>query len=167
MIHVYTGAGKGKTTAALGLALRAAGAGKKIYICQFVKGREYCEQKSLKKFGNIKCEHFGRKCFIKSVPTRADIELAKKGLKRIKQALARDKFDVIILDEINIAVHFGLITADEVAKVIKSAKQGTELVLTGRNARPQLLRLADLVTEMKEVKHYYNKGIKARRGIEF
>ncbi|MCX5711867.1 MAG: cob(I)yrinic acid a,c-diamide adenosyltransferase [Candidatus Omnitrophica bacterium] len=167
MIHIYTGKGKGKTTAALGLALRAAGAGKKIYICQFVKGREYCESKALKKFGNIKCERFGRRCFIKTGPTQEDIRLALEGLNKVKQVLAENKFDVIILDEINIAVSLGLVTAKEVVKVIKKAKKSKELILTGRNAPIEFIRMADLVTEMKEVKHYYNKGIKARKGIEF
>ncbi|MFA6350196.1 MAG: cob(I)yrinic acid a,c-diamide adenosyltransferase [Candidatus Omnitrophota bacterium] len=167
MIHVYTGKGKGKTTAALGLALRAAGAGKKVYICQFVKGREYCESKSLKKFRNIRCERFGRSCFIRSVPTRKDIELAQDGLNRVKQVLAEGKSDVIILDEINIAVSLKLIAANEVIRIIKNTKKSKELILTGRDAPEEFLRIADLITEMKEIRHYYNKGIKARKGIEF
>jgi cob(I)alamin adenosyltransferase len=167
LIQVYTGNGKGKTTAALGLALRATGAGLKVYIGQFAKGKNYSELKALKKMGNIKVEQFGTTCFIKKAPAAGDIRLAKKGLKRIKEIIAQKKYDLIILDEINIAIHLKLLALEEVLDAIKKAPKKTELVFTGRYAHPKILKCADLVSEIKEVKHYYNRGIKARRGIEF
>lgn len=168
MIQVYTGCGKGKTTAALGLALRAAGAGLRVYIGQFAKGKpyHYNELKSLKKFPNIKVEQFGRGCFIKVKPKKEDIESAQEGLKRAKGIIAGKAYDLIILDEINIALHFGLLRENEVISMIKSLPKKKELVLTGRNASPRIIRLADLVSEIKEIKHYYKKGVRARRGID-
>lgn len=167
MIQVYTGNGKGKTTAALGLALRAAGAGLKVYIGQFVKGRHYSELNILRKIKNIKVEQFGRTCFIKSAPDKKDIELAKKGFEKIKRIISKRIYDVIILDEINIALKLKLLTLKEVVSLIKQTHPKTELVLTGRYAQPEIIRIADLVTEAKEVKHYYKKGVAARKGIEF
>ncbi|MCX5706749.1 MAG: cob(I)yrinic acid a,c-diamide adenosyltransferase [Candidatus Omnitrophica bacterium] len=167
MIQVYTGNGKGKTTAALGLALRAAGAGLNIYICQFLKGRYYCELASLKKFKNIKIKQFGRSCFIRRSPTKRDKELAREGLKSAQEAVANKAYGMIILDEINIALHLKLLEQKEIIDLIKKTPKKTELILTGRHASGAILKLADLVSEIKEYKHYYRKGIKARKGIEF
>ena len=167
MIQVYTGKGKGKTTASLGLALRAAGAGLKVYLCQFIKGKVYCELKTLQKIKNIKVEQFGRGCFIKQSPAQKDIELARKGLKKIKKLIEEKKYDVFILDEINIAVKLGLLELRDVVKLLKNTPQRLELILTGRDAHPEILKLADLISEIKEVKHYFKKGIKARKGIEY
>ena len=167
MIQVYTGNGKGKTTAAMGLALRASGAGLKVYIGQFVKGRCYSEIKALKKIANIKVEQFGRRCFIKKEPEPIDAEMARRGLEKIKQVIAQKRYQLIILDEINIALRFKLINLDDLVRLIKSAPRKIELVLTGRYAHPEIIKLADLVSEIKEKKHYYTKGIQARRGIEF
>jgi len=167
MIQVYTGKGKGKTTAALGLALRAVGAGKRVYIGQFIKGRDYSELKALKKFKNIKVEQFGSGCFIIKKPKLKDILLAKNGLKRVEEIIKSKIYSVVILDEINIALALGLLNLDEVISLIKKTPRNLELVLTGRYAHPEILKIADLVSEIKEVKHYFNKGIKARRGIEF
>lgn len=167
MIQVYTGNGKGKTTAAMGLALRASGAGLKVYIGQFVKGRCYSEIKALKKIANIKVEQFGRRCFIKKEPEPIDAEMARRGLEKIKQVIAQKRYQLIILDEINIALRFKLINLDDLVRLIKSVPRKIELVLTGRYAHPEIIKLADLVSEIKEKKHYYTKGIKARRGIEF
>lgn len=167
MIQVYTGNGKGKTTAALGLALRAAGAGLKVYIGQFVKGKFYSELNALKKFGNIKVEQFGKGCFIKTEPTQKDIDLAETGLARIKEIIVKKSYDVIILDEINIALDLKLLKLEEAVKVIKGVPKRTELILTGRSAHPKILKIADLISEIKEVKHYYRKGVRARKGIEF
>ncbi len=180
MIQVYTGNGKGKTTAALGLALRAAGAGLKVYIGQFVKGRFYSELNSLKKIKNIKVEQFGRSCFIKKVPKGEDLKprghgltsygqsqgLARKGLEKVEKILADKAYDIVILDEINIALKLKLLGLKEVIRLIENTPEKTELILTGRDAAPEILKLADLVSEIKEVKHYYNKGVKARKGIE-
>ena len=167
MIQVYTGDGKGKTTAALGLALRALGAGLRVYVGQFIKGSFYNELKILKKIPNIKIEQYGRGCFIKHKPRQRDIDLARMGLERAKQIIAKKDYNLIILDEINIALHFKLLKVNEVVSLLKSIPKDTELVLTGRWAHPQIIKLAHLVSEIKDIKHYYKKGIKARRGIEF
>jgi cob(I)alamin adenosyltransferase len=167
LIQVYTGCGKGKTTAALGLAMRAAGAGFNVYIGQFAKGRFYCELAVLKKIKNIKVEQFGRGCFIRVRPEKKDIELACKGLKMAKEAILSKKYRLIILDEINIALSLKLISLREVLGILKAAPKSKEIVLTGRYAPSQIIKIANLVSEIKERKHYYKKGIKARRGIEF
>lgn len=167
MIQVYTGCGKGKTTAALGLALRAAGAGLKVYIGQFVKGKYYSELNALKNIKHIKVERFGTSCFIKKEPKLKDIELAKGGLEKIKKIISRRIYDVVILDEINIALDLKLLKLKDVVNAIKKTPRKTELILTGRYAHPEILKMADLVSEIKEVKHYFTKGIKARKGIEF
>ena len=167
MIQVYTGDGKGKTTAALGLALRASSAGLKVYIGQFIKGSYYSELKILKKIPNIKVEQYGRSCFIKQKPRQRDINLACRGLKRARQIIAKRKYDLIILDEINVALHFGLLKVKEVIDLFKSTPKRTELVLSGRWAHPRIIKLADLVSEIRNIKHYYKKGIKARKGIEY
>ena len=168
LIQIYTGNGKGKTTAALGLALRAAGAGLKVYIGQFIKSGIYNEIRALRKLkSHITIEQYGRGCLIKGRPKRKDIELAKKGLAKIKKILSRRAYDVVILDEINIALHLKLLDLKDVTDIIKSKLKNIELVFTGRYAHPKIIKSADMVTEMKEIKHYFKKGIKARRGIEY
>jgi cob(I)alamin adenosyltransferase len=167
MIQVYTGTGKGKTTAALGLCLRAAGAGMRIYVCQFIKGRAYSELSSLKKFRNIKVEQFGRGCFIRKSPGKTDITLAEKGLEKINKIINDNEFDLIVLDEANVALDLGLLKTKRIVDILKAAPKKTEIVLTGRNAPKEIIRLADLVSYIKEVKHYYRRGVKCRRGIEF
>ncbi|MFH1202257.1 MAG: cob(I)yrinic acid a,c-diamide adenosyltransferase [Candidatus Omnitrophota bacterium] len=167
MIQIYTGDGKGKTTAALGLAIRAAGAGLKVYIGQFLKGRTYCELESLEKIKNIKIERFGRTCFIKKRPTKKDLELAKRGFKKIEEIICKGCYDLVILDEINIAVSLGLLELGQLLRLIKKTPGDVELVLTGRYAHPEIIKVADLVSEIKDIKHYYEKGVKARRGIEY
>jgi len=167
LIQVYTGNGKGKTTAALGLALRASGAGLKVYIAQFIKGRRYSELKALKKFKNIKLEQFGRGCFIKAKPSAEDIGLAERGFAKVKQVISRRKYDLVVLDEINIALHLKLLKLSALINLLRQAPKKTELVLTGRYAHPDILKLADLVSEIREKKHYFKRGVKARKGIEF
>jgi len=167
MIHVYTGNGKGKTTAALGLAVRASGAGLKVYICQFIKGKNYSELQALKKLKNITVEQFGRGCFISGAPRKEDIEIARKGLEKIKKIIARKGYDVVILDEINVAVKLNLLAKKDVADIMKKVSPRCELILTGRYAHPDFVRLADLVSEIREKKHYYRRGIRARKGIEY
>jgi len=166
-IHLYTGNGKGKTTAAIGLAVRAAGAGKKTYIAQFVKGMHYCELDSLKRFSEIEIHQFGLDCFIVNEPTQKDIDAARHGLKTVSAIISNKQYDVIILDEICIALHYKLFSMDEFLDVLKLKPDETEIVMTGRYATQQLMDVADLVTEMKEVKHYYSCGVEARKGIEF
>lgn len=166
MIQVYTGNGKGKTTAALGLALRAAGANLKVYIGQFAKGCHYSELNSLAKIKNIKLEQFGSRCFIGKTPTGKDRALANKGFEKIRKIIFDKKYDVVILDEINIAVHFKLLDSEEVINLIRRVPKDIELILTGRYAHPKILKLADLISEIKEIRHYYKKGTTARKGIE-
>ncbi len=168
-IQVYTGNGKGKTTAALGLALRAAGYKHKVYIGQFLKGQEYGELLSAKKLSPyITIEQFGRKGFIHVTkdPDEEDIKRAKRGLKKCLEAMLSRKYRIIILDEINVAVDLNLITEEEVHEFLDKRPEDVEIILTGRYAPPSFLKRADLVTEMKEKKHYYKKGVKAREGIE-
>ena len=167
MIQVYTGNGKGKTTSAWGLALRAAGAGLRVYIGQFIKGNNYSELEILKKIPRLTIEQYGKGCFIKHKPKQRDIDLACKGLERARKIIAKKNYDLIILDEINVALHFGLLKVNEVLNLLKSIPEDIELVLTGRWAHSEIIKLADLVSEIKDIKHYYKKGIKARKGIEF
>ena len=166
-IHIYTGDGKGKTTAAFGLALRAAGAGLKVYIAQFVKGMHYSELDSIKRFNDlITLKQYGRNCFIKKKPTQEDIDLARQGFEEIKQIISSEEYDVIILDEVTIAIYYNLIDENELIKLMDNKPKNLELIITGRYASPNLIEKADLVTEMKEIKHYYQKGVLARTGIE-
>ena len=167
LVQIYTGNGKGKTTAAFGLALRASGAGFKVYIGQFIKDKAYSEIKALKKIKNIKIEQYGRGCFIKGKPKKIDIGYAQKGLRKAQKNIMSGKYDVVILDEANIALGLGLIQIKDVFNLIKHKPISVELVLTGRYCPPALLKYADLATEMKELKHPYKKGIKARLGIEY
>jgi cob(I)alamin adenosyltransferase len=166
-IQVYTGDGKGKTTAALGLALRAAGAGLKVFIGQFVKGAEYSEIKILRQLSeNISVRQYGRRCFIKDQPEPEDIRLAQDGLSEMRKIIQSEKYDLVILDEANIAVFFKLFSIDKLLHVLQNRPEKVEVVITGRRADPKLIEIADLVTEMKEVKHYYQRGVAARAGIE-
>lgn len=167
LIQVYTGNGKGKTTAALGLAIRASGAGFNVYIGQFAKGRFYSESASLKKIKRIKVEQFGSRCFIRVKPGKKDIELACEGLKKARKAILGKRYRLVILDEINIALNLKLINLSEVLSLLRSAPSDKEIVLTGRYAPLGIKKIADLISDIKESKHYYKKGIKARRGIEF
>lgn len=166
-IHLYTGNGKGKTTAAIGLAIRATGAGKRVFIGQFVKGMHYAELDALKQFPNIEIKQYGLDCFIKNEPTQADIDVARAGLNEVKQIIESNKFHLVILDEVCIALFYKLFSIDEVLAMLKSKPNAMEIVLTGRYAPKELIDIADLVTEMKEIKHYYNNGVEARKGIEF
>lgn len=166
-VHVYTGNGKGKTTAALGLALRALGHGMRVYIAQFLKGMDYGELHSLRFFPNVTLERFGRPKFVHGKPDEEDMKLALHGLNRCREAISSGEYDVVILDEANIAVHLGLFSVQDLLDVISKRHERTEVILTGRYAPKELIDAADLVTEMVEVKHYYTKGVQARKGIEF
>ncbi len=166
-IHLYTGNGKGKTTAALGLALRAAGAGIPVFIAQFVKGMYYSELRSIGKIPEITLKQYGLDCFIVNEPAPKDIQAAQKGLEEVKDIVKNNGTGLLILDEICIAMHYKLFSPDEVIRLLKSKHEEMEIVLTGRYAPEELYEHADLITEMKEVKHYYTKGIDARKGIEF
>ncbi len=166
-VHVYTGDGKGKTTAALGLALRMIGAGHRAFVGQFVKGMEYSELRAAPLLGDrLRIEQFGRDCFIHREPDDEDRRLARAGLDRAAAVLRSGEFRLVVLDEANIAVHFGLFPVEQLLEVLRRRAPEVEAVVTGRRAHPALLEYADLVTEMREVKHYYTQGVGARRGIE-
>jgi cob(I)alamin adenosyltransferase len=166
-VQVYTGNGKGKTTAAMGLSLRAAGAGLSIYIAQFIKKGDYSEIKALRSFSeNITVEQFGQGRFIRGKPSPSDVAAALAGLEKVKAAMASCRFDVIVLDEANGAVELGLLPVSALIALIDQKPDGLELVITGRSAHEDIIRRADLVTEMKAIKHYFDKGVAARVGIE-
>jgi cob(I)alamin adenosyltransferase len=166
-IQVYTGDGKGKTTAGLGLALRAAGAGLKVFIGQFIKQGDYSEINALKRFSDlVTVEQFGLGRFIKGKPAPEDIEMSRHGLEKIKKIFAAGEHHVVILDEANVAVTVGLFSEAELIDLIALKPENTELLITGREASPGIIEKADLVTEMREIKHYYRKGVQARDGIE-
>jgi cob(I)alamin adenosyltransferase len=169
LIQVYTGNGKGKTTASLGLALRAVGHGHKVLVIQFMKGNiNYGELESSKRLSpHLTIKQMGRETFVsKSNPDPIDIRLAQDGFALAKKAIAGKEYDIVILDEINVAVDYGLIPLSELLQLIDSKPATVELILTGRNAKPEILEKADLATEMVELKHYYQNGVQAREGIE-
>jgi cob(I)alamin adenosyltransferase len=166
-VQVYTGDGKGKTTAALGLALRAAGAGLKVFIGQFIKMGDYSEIKALERFPDlIRVEQFGLGRFVGGKPSPADVAAARTGIERVREVMASGEYQMIILEEANVAVKYGLIPVQELLGMIIEKPVDMEMVITGRGAAPRIIEAADLVTEMKVVKHYFEKGIRARVGIE-
>lgn len=165
-IQVYTGNGKGKTTAALGLSLRAVCAGKKVYFAQFIKGMKYSELNAEKYLPGFSMKQYGSDCFIFNEPTEKDIRLGNEGLKECSAILSSGDYDVVVLDEINIALYYKLFTVEEVIEVLDNRSAGVEVILTGRYAHEKIIEKADLVTEMKEIKHYYEMGVQARVGIE-
>lgn len=188
-VQVYTGNGKGKTTAAIGLTVRALGAGKRVLFLQFMKAKVYSEHKILPGISpNLTLETVGKPFFVVKEGCMPEEELAKwrdkvvifppgnpppeyleivaKGLKRAKEAVTGGEYDLVVLDEINVALFFELVTWEQLLEIIDSKLENVELVLTGRGATPELIDRADLVTEMCEIKHYYTRGIDARIGIE-
>lgn len=166
-VQVYTGEGKGKTTAAFGLAVRAAGAGLRVYIAQFVKGRPYSEAAALRPFADrITIRQFGRGCFIRGTPTPEDVRLAETGWAECERIVAGGRHDLVVLDEANVAAALGLFPVERMLSLAARKPRHVELVLTGRGADPRVLEAADLVTEMRDVKHYFRQGIPARTGIE-
>ena len=168
LVQVYTGNGKGKTTASLGLALRANGHGYKVGMIQFMKKNEsYGEVQSSNYLPHFNIFQFGRNVFVKRNPEKIDIELAQEGIEFAKKVISEEKFDILILDEINVALDFGLVTEDQVLGLIDIKPPDMELILTGRYAKDSIIDAADLVSEIKEIKHPYQKGIPAREGIEF
>lgn len=167
-VHCYTGGGKGKTTAALGLALRAAGAGLSVFIIQFAKGTETSEIKALRKFPkNIMVRRFGTRAFIKKAPSTIDRMQAARGLAMVKKVIASGRYDLVILDEVCGACHAQIIPTGEIVAIVKERPRAVEVVLTGRHAPKEFIEAADLVTEFREIKHYFSRGIQARKGIEY
>jgi cob(I)alamin adenosyltransferase len=166
-IQLFTGNGKGKTTAAIGAAIRAAGDGKTVFIGQFVKGMHYSELESLKLIPQIQVQQFGLDCFIIKKPAQKDIDAAQKGLETVTDVIKKNSYNMVILDEICIALHYKLLPIKAIVKLLNEKPTEMEIILTGRDASKELIKKADLVTEMREIKHYYNEGIQARKGIEF
>jgi len=168
LVQVYTGDGKGKTTAALGLALRAAGHGLRTYIGQFLKGRPTGELKAAKLLEPyLTIEQFGEADFVLTRGDPRQAALARRGLQRIRQILASGEYDIVVLEEINVALELELIPLEDVLALMEERPSEVELVLTGRGAPQELISRADLVTEMVAIKHPYQRGVKARLGIEF
>ena len=169
LVQVYTGNGKGKTSAAFGLALRAIGRGLKVYVIQFIKGGfDYGELYIVDKLPNIKLKAFGRGKFVtEKPPGKKDVELAQEALALAEEVVKSGEYDIVILDEVNVALNLKLISLEEVLESIKNKPKHVELVLTGRYAPSEIIQIADLVTEMQEIKHPYKKGYQARKGIEY
>ncbi len=167
-IHVYTGNGKGKTTSAIGLAVRAIGAGLKVHMLQFMKGRKYSELNIIDNLKNFTYSQHGRDEFVNKInPNKIDIDMAQKGFDYAKKLIKSNKYDMIILDEINVAVDFDLINIEDLLIIIKEKPEKLELILTGRYANPKIIKIADYATEMIEIMHPYKKGVQARKGFEF
>ncbi|MGB9742233.1 MAG: cob(I)yrinic acid a,c-diamide adenosyltransferase [candidate division WOR-3 bacterium] len=167
MIEVYTGDGKGKTTAAFGLALRALGHNWRVLVIQFMKGDSYGEIQAARHLPNLEIRQFGLKTFVqRGHPGAEDLQLARAGLEFARQAVLSGGYQLVILDEINCAVDYGLVPLSEVVALVRSCPKEVELVLTGRNAPRALIELADLVSEVREIKHPYQKGVVNRVGID-
>jgi cob(I)alamin adenosyltransferase len=169
LVQVYTGNGKGKTTAAFGQALRAIGQGYRVCIIQFMKGRKYGEFLAGEKYlPNLTIHLAGLDSFVmRENPAPLDIELARQGLALARKAITSGEYDMVILDELNVAADFKLIPLDDVIDLIKSKPAAVDLILTGRYATPEVIALSDTVSEIREVRHHYNAGIKERAGIEY
>ena len=169
LVEIFTGNGKGKTSAALGVVLRASGHGLRVHIVYFMKGNyPYGEQKVLPRLPNISFKTFGQEEFVDPANVKPEErEQARQALKEAQKAVLCGEYDLVVLDEVNVAVAWKLVDLEEVIELIKKKPENVELVLTGRYADEKLIELADLVTEMTEVKHPYQKGITSRRGIDY
>lgn len=169
LVMVITGNGKGKTTSAFGQALRAVGQGYKVFILQFMKGRDYGEYIAAEKYlPRLTIRRSGLDSFVmRDHPAPVDIQLARQGFEQAKKAIASGKYNMVILDEINVAVDFKLIPLQEVIELIQNKPTALDLILTGRYAAKEIVKLADMVSEVKEIKHHYAAGIKDRAGIEY
>jgi len=168
LIHLYTGDGKGKTTAALGLALRASGHGMKVCMIMFLKGRyRYGERSAVKRLPNLEINAFGRRHLIRGKPTRRDVEEAQKAFENARKVVKDPSYDLVILDEITHAINLGLVKLDDVVRLIREKPKKLEVVMTGRDAPIELAQVSDYVTEILERRHPYRRGITAREGIEY
>ena len=166
-IHVITGLGKGKTTSALGTALLFAGKGLKVIMVQFIKGRRFSEHRAVKKIPNLEIIPMGKGFFDLEKPFKEDTELAHKTWKFAKEKIFSEDYNLIILDEINPIISYGILNVEDIIEILRKKPPHLYIILTGRYAHPLIIQIADDVTEMKLIKHPYQKGIKARKGIEF
>ncbi len=169
LIQVFTGDGKGKTTAALGEALRACGHNYRVLVIQFMKGDiKYGEVNIAPKVPNLELKQFGLPTFVKKgEPSTEDLKLAKQGFEFAKSVIKNKKYDMVVLDEINVAIDYGLLKLEDVLKLLKERPPGVEIILTGRYAPKEIIEIADLVSNIEEIKHPYQKGILARKGVEW
>jgi cob(I)alamin adenosyltransferase len=169
MVMVFTGEGKGKTTAAIGTVIRAIGQGLKVYICFFMKGDyPYGERKTLSKLPNVTQVSFGQEEFVNPAsPAPEQIDQARKALSASSEAILSGKYDLVVLDEANVAAAFNLIKVEDLIRIIQNKPRKLDLILTGRKADPRIIQMADLVTEMLKIKHPYDSGIPGRKGIEY
>ena len=168
-VQIYTGNGKGKTTAALGQALRAAGSGLQTFIVMFMKDYSYGEIRMIKNLSDwIRLEQYGNDDFVfrKQPPDNEDKKSAHMALKRAREVMLSAEYDMLIMDEVCVAIHFGLLKTEDVLSLLEEKPDSIELILTGRYCPPELIEKADLATEMQEIKHYYQNGVVARKGIE-
>jgi cob(I)alamin adenosyltransferase len=166
-IQIYTGDGKGKSTAAFGSAARMAGRGGRVFIGRFMKGLTSGEIMSCDNIPGIEYEDFGSGEYIVGEPSGRDFSTAERGLQRVGEALESNEYDMVVMDEVNDALLFGLLTLDAVLETVAKRPECTELIMTGRGAPKKLMDRADLVTEMRAVKHYFDKGVMARPGVEY
>jgi cob(I)alamin adenosyltransferase len=168
-VQVYTGDGKGKTTAALGQALRAWGHGRRVLVVQFMKGRiNYGELEAAKKLDGFDIVQAGRETFVsREHPDPEDVRLAREGWKLLLERVASGDYDMVVADELNVAVDYGLVALEDVLELMRTKPPELELVITGRYARPEVVALADLVSEVREIKHPYQAGMDAREGVEY
>jgi len=169
LVQVYTGNGKGKTSAAFGSVLRAVGRGLRVYVIQFIKGGfDYGELYVVKRIPRLKLAAFGRGKFImETPPSKKDVQLAREAFEFAKNTVDSGRYDIVVLDEINVVLSLRMIGVDEVIQLIKNKPKHVELILTGRNAPKEIIEAADLVTEMREVRHPYAHGVPPRKGIEY
>ncbi len=165
-IQLYTGNGKGKSSAAFGMALRAAMAGKKVYIAQFVKDMKYSETKIAEVLDSITIHQVGKGCFFDREVNEEDQKAAREGLRKCREALNSGAWDLVILDEVTIALYYKLFSTDDLLDILDDKAEHTEVILTGRYAPQELIDRADLVTDMVEVKHYYTQGVLSRPGFD-
>jgi cob(I)alamin adenosyltransferase len=166
-LQVYTGTGKGKTTAAFGTAMRSVLHGGRVFFAQFIKMSETAELLVPDYFSNFTIMQFGEGFFLDREPTEDDRRLAEEGLSKCLAVMSSGEYDLVVMDEVNVAIHYGLLDPAIVVAAVKSRAPGTEVICTGRNAPPELIEAADLVTEMRKIKHYFDRGVSAREGIEY
>ena len=168
LIIVYTGNGKGKTTAALGVALRASGYGMKVIMLQFFKGKwKYGELRGAPKLETFEIRPMGHGFTWESKDIEVDKRMVREAWQAARTEILSGKYDLVILDEINYALHYGFLPVEDVVDFLKKKPEMLHVILTGRNAKPEVIEIADIVTEMREIKHPFNEGIAAQKGIEF